>query len=70
MARSILIVASTFLFTVLGLVTGIALLLTLPKDFYDPEGFQRGVMMMLPLAGGGVFGLIVGAIAASFWPVR
>jgi hypothetical protein len=63
MGKSIVILASTALFTVLGIIAGTVVVLNLPKDLHDPEGFMRPMSVLCPAAGGLVAGVVVGIIA-------
>jgi hypothetical protein len=67
MGKPILVLISTFLFSVMGLLVGIAILWGLPKDYHDHQGVATALMVILPSLGGAVFGLFVGMTAASFW---
>lgn len=61
-------IVSTFLFTMLGIVSAVVLVLNRPADLSDREGIWTSLMVLLPTAGGLVAGLVVGIIAASFAP--
>jgi hypothetical protein len=52
-------------FTVLGLMAGLVIVLNLPEGFHDPEGFITCLMVLGPTGGGVVAGVVVGLIAAA-----
>ena len=68
MFKTIAVIVSAFLFTILGIVAAIVLVWNRPADMNDREGIWTSMMVLLPTAGGLVAGLVVGVIAASFAP--
>ena len=68
MFKTIAVIVSTFLFTILGIVAASVLVLNRPVDMNDRDGIWTSLMVLLPTAGGLVAGLVVGVIAASFAP--
>jgi hypothetical protein len=64
MAKTIVIIASAFLFTVLGLATGIAVNLLKPDSSNSNAEFTV-ISTVLPTAGGALFGACVGAFAVG-----
>ena len=67
MGKPILVLISTFLFTIMGLLVGTTILWGLPRDYHDHQGVATSLMVILPTLGGAIFGLLVGMTAASFW---
>ena len=68
MFKTIAVIASTFLFTVLGIAASVVLVLNRPQGLEDREGIWTAFMVMLPTAGGFVAGAIIGLVAASLAP--
>ena len=60
MAKTIVIIASAFIFTVLGLITGVAI------NWFHPDSSGGEFVVMstvFPTLGGAIFGAAVGALA-------
>ena len=68
MFKTIAVIGSAFLFTVLGIVAAGVLVMNRPADMRDNEGIWTAFMVLLPTAGGLVAGVVVGILAASFAP--
>jgi ABC-type molybdate transport system permease subunit len=68
MFKALTVIASAFLFTVLGIVASVVLVMNRPTDFQDREGVWTAIMVLLPTTGGFVAGVVVGLIAASLAP--
>lgn len=65
MARTITVIASAFVFAVVGLIAGIAVNLTRADDFSDRNGVFTVFTTLIPTAGGMFFGTCVGAFAVG-----
>jgi len=65
MGKTIVIVVATVVFTILGMLTGLVIVLNLPRELHDPEGIIRIMSVLAPTAGGLIAGVIVGVIAVS-----
>ena len=68
MFKTIAVIASTFLFTILGIAAAVVLVLNRPQDMQDRDGIWTALMVLLPTAGGFVAGAVVGLVAASLAP--
>ncbi|MGI8981822.1 MAG: hypothetical protein ACR2FY_21540 [Pirellulaceae bacterium] len=64
MFKTIAIITSSIIFTVLGIIAGLVIVLNRPSDSHDPEGWLTLLMVMLPTAGGLLAGIVVGVLAA------
>jgi hypothetical protein len=65
MVKSIIILASTGFFTILGIAAGVVILLNRTKDFSDHEGFTTAMMVACPTAAGLVAGFLIGVAATA-----
>jgi hypothetical protein len=63
LAKTIIILASAFVFTVLGLATGVAIMWNRSPDFRDHEGVATFFMIAVPTVGGLVAGTLLGLFA-------
>ena len=64
MFKTIAIIISSIIFTILGMITGLVIVLNRTADFQDREGFITVLMVLLPTAGGLLAGIVVGMLAA------
>ncbi|MBC7855193.1 MAG: hypothetical protein IAF94_17315 [Pirellulaceae bacterium] len=64
MFKTIAIIISSIVFTILGIIAGLVIVLNCPGDLHDNEGFITILMVMLPTAGGLLAGIVVGVMAA------
>ena len=65
MLRMFAVMGCAIVFTVVGLLAGLILVLNRPQNIHDPEGFLTIMMVLGPTAGGVVAGIVVGLLAAS-----
>lgn len=68
MFKTIAVIASTFLFTILGIAAAVVLVLNRPQDLQDRDGIWTALMVLLPTTGGLIAGAVVGLLAASLAP--
>ena len=62
--RTVAIILSAVIFTIMGMLAGLMIVVNRPRNFSDPEGLITMAMVIVPTAGGLIAGVIVGIIAA------
>ena len=65
MFKTIAVIISAVIFTILGIIAGVIIVLNRPSEFQDREGIFTVLGVLLPTAGGLVAGLVVGMLAAA-----
>ena len=65
MLRLFAVIGCAIVFTVLGLIAGLIIVVNRPIDMHDPEGMITVMMVLGPTAGGVISGVVVGLIAAG-----
>ena len=65
MFKTIAVIASTAIFTILGIIVGLGIMWTRPADFTDSTGLVTVWTVVLPTLGGSALGLFVASIATG-----